>query len=240
MTDNDSHAERLRQRSIELEQNLRAAALHQRLTAANELATYPATVALPIFKRLLAEKDIGLRRLAVIGLGKHRSDETFAALQAILNGGGDPMLVAEAANSLFDFGDVAIPLLKQLFDRSPQAAQWQIRQTIIALLLDTAHYDVLLAVTTAALTDETTVIQELGILAFKQMLQSPCKELALERLVKFAADADWQMRWCAARCFHGCPEPQARQSIARLQQDEDFRVIAAALEGVGVKEREIE
>ena len=231
MTDND--------RSIELEQNLRSAALNQRMSATNELATYPATVALPIFKRLLAEKDVGLRRLAVMGLGKHRSDESFETLKTILSSSGDPIILADAADSIFDFGDIAMPILQQLFDRSPQPSQWQIRQTIIALFLDTEHYDALLAVASAALTDENIVIQELGIRVFKQMLQSPCKELALELLLKFAVDPNWKLRWSAARSLHGCAELQARESISRLQQDEDFRVIAAALEGVGVREREI-
>jgi HEAT repeat protein len=227
-------------RSIELERNLRAAALHQRMAAANELAGYPAISAVPIFKRLLSEQDIGLRRLAVMGLGKHRSDESFVELQTILNSSSDPIIVADAADAIFEFGDVAVPILEQLFDRSTQSSQWQIRQTVIALLLDTDRYDVTLSLLTTALADENMVVRELGILAFKQMLQSPCQKSALTLLTKCAIDPNWQMRWCTARCLHGCPEPQARQTIAQLQQDEDFRVIAAALEGMSVRERSIE
>jgi HEAT repeat protein len=181
-----------------------------------------------------------LRRLAVMGLGKHRSDESFAELQAILNSSGDPIIVADAADALFEYGDVAIPILQQLFDRSTQSAQWQIRQTVISLLLDTDRDDVTLPLLTTALADENMVVRELGILAFKQMLQSPSQAAALAILVKSATDPNWQMRWCTARCLHGCPEPQARQAIAQLQQDEDFRVIAAALEGASVQERSIE
>jgi HEAT repeat protein len=227
-------------RSIELEQNLRAAALHQRMAAANELAGYPATAAMPIFKRLLSEKDVGLRRLAVMGLSKHRSDESFVELQTILNSSGDPIIIADAADALFEFGDVAMPILQQLFDRSTQSAQWQIRQTVISLVLDTDRYDVILPLLTAALADESMVVRELSIIAFQQLLYSPCQAEALALLVKFASDPNWQMRWCAARCLHGSPETQARQAIALLQQDEDFRVIAAALEGVGVRDREVE
>lgn len=227
-------------RSIELEQNLRAAGLYQRWAAVNELTTHPAAVAVPIFKRLLVEKDVGLRRLAVIGLGKHRSDETFEALQSILESGGDPIILAEAANSIFDFGDVAIPILQQLFDRSSQAAQWQIRQTVISLLVETEYYDVLLAVATSALSDETKAIQELGILALKQVLRSPLQESALALLATLADDPDWHIRWCTAISLHDCPEPQARQLIAQLQRDEDFRVVGAALEGVGIEDRDID
>ncbi len=223
--------------SIELERELRAAGLHQRWAAANALATHPAAVAIPIFERLLAEKDIGLRRLATIGLGKHGSEEAFVSLQAILAAGGDPMILAEAANSLFDFGDVAIPILHELFDRS---THWQIRQTVISLLVETDRYEVLLAVATTALTDETKVIRELGILSLKQVLQSPLQASALDLLAKLAEDPDWHIRWCVAIALHNCQEPLAKELLIELQQDENYRVVAAALEGVGIEEREIE
>ena len=98
----------------------------------------------------------------------------------------------------------------------------------------------LLAVATSALSDETRAIQELGVLALKEILRSPLKETALELLVKLAADSDWRIRWCSAISLHGCPEPQARQLIAQLQRDENFRVVGAALEGVGIEERDID
>jgi HEAT repeat protein len=240
MQDKDRFAEGEASPSVEIEHNLRAAGLYQRWTAMNELATYPATVAVPIFKRLLTEKDVGLRRMAIVGLGKHLGDETFEVLQAILESGGDPIILAEAANSIFDFGDVAIPILQQLFDRSSQAAQWQIRQTVISLLVETEYYDVLLAVATSALSDETKAIQELGILALKQVLRSPLQESALELLATLADNPDWHIRWCTAISLHDCPEPQARQLIAQLQRDEDFRVVGAALEGVGIEDRDID
>ncbi len=215
------------QQLAELEQNLRAAGLDRRWTAMNQLATFPSEVTVPIFKRLLAEKDIGLRRLAVIGLGKNHNQETFQALQAIIDEGRDPLIVAEAANSLFEFGDAALPLLQALFVRS---SNWLVRQTVIATILETDRYDVILAVATIALTDETTSIRELGILALKQVLQSSLQASALEILAGLAEAADWQIRWCTAISLHDCPAPQAKQLIRQLQQDEDFRVVAAALE----------
>lgn len=240
MEDKDRFAEGETSPTSEMEQNLRAAGLYQRWTAMNELGTYPATVAVPIFKRLLTEKDVGLRRMAIVGLGKHLNDETFQTLQAIIEGGGDPIILAEAANSIFEFGDVSIPIIQALFDRSSQSAQWQVRQTVISLLVETEHYAVLLAVATTALSDETKAIQELGVLALKQLLRSDLKESAIELLAKLANDPDWQIRWCSAIALHNCPEPQARQLIAQLLQDEHFRVVAAALEGVGIEERDLD
>jgi HEAT repeat protein len=229
MQDEDRSAAINAEQLAEIEQNLRASGLNHRWAAVMQLATVPAEVAVPILKRLLAEKDVGLRRLAVVGLGKHRSEETLQTLQAILAGPGDPMIVAEAANSIFEFGDLAIPLLQDLFSRS---SHWLVRQTIISALVETDRYDVILAVARIALTDETKAIRELGILALKQVLQSPLQASALEILGELAGDPDWQIRWCTAISLHDCPEPQAKELIAQLLQDEDFRVVAAALEGL--------
>ena len=179
MQDEDRSAAINSQQLAELEQDLRAARLDRRWAAMNELGAFPAEVTLPIFKRLLAEKDVGLRRLAVIGLGKNHSEETFKALQAILAEGRDPVIVAEAANSIFEFGDIAIPLLQDLFVRSPN---WLVRQTVISSLLETDRYEVILAVAAIALTDETKAIRELGIVALKQVLQSSLQASALEIL----------------------------------------------------------
>jgi HEAT repeat protein len=219
----------------EIEQNLRASLLNHRWEAMTKLTTYPPEVAIPIFKRLLTEKDVGLRRLGVVGLGKHPNHDSFEALQAILAGGGDTIILAEAANSIFEFGDVAISLLQQLFDRS---SNWLVRQTVISLLVETEEYEVLLAVATAAIADETKAVQELGVLALKQILQSPLQESALEILAKLATDPDWRIRWCTAIALHGCPATPAKLLTAQLQRDEHFRVVGAALEGVGIEERD--
>jgi HEAT repeat protein len=98
--------------------------------------------------------------------------------------------------------------------------------------VETDRYEAILAVATIALTDETKAIRELGILALKQVLQSSLQTAALEMLADLAEDADWQIRWCTAISLHGCPAPQAKQLIAQLLQDGDFRVVAAALEGL--------
>lgn len=227
-------------RASEIEQSLRSAGVYQRWVVMNELATYPATVAVPIFKRLLNEQDVGLRRLAVVGLSKHLTDETFETLIALLQSNGDPIILAEAANAIFDFGDVAIAPLQQLFDRASQPALWQIRQTIMALFVETQRYDILLGLATTALADETPVVQEIAIGAFAQMLQSNLKSAVLDRLIEQASADNWQVRRCVALVLYTCLEPAAKQAIAQLLKDADFRVVAAALEGVGIEEREIE
>ena len=218
------------QETIELERNLRAPGLNHRRIALDKLAKYPSEIAVPILKRLLIEPDVGLRRLAVMGLGNQRSIEAFDALQDILAGNGDSSLLAEAANSIFEFGDTAIPILHQLFNRS---TNWLIRQTIVSLLVETDRFDVLLDIATTALADETQTVREIGVLALGRVLKSPLEAAALALLSQLAIDPDWRMRWRAAIALHDCPAPQARELIVKLQRDEHFRVVAAALEGMG-------
>ena len=223
------------QETIELEQNLRAPGLNHRRIALDKLAKYPPEIAVPILKKLLIEPDIGLRRLAIMGLGNHRSMEAFDALQGVLVGAGDSSIMAEAANSIFEFGDTAIPILQQLFSRS---TNWLVRQTIISLLVETDQYQVLLDTLIIALDDETQTVQEAGVLALGRLLKSPLETEALARLSQLAIDPDWRIRWRTAIALSGSDAPLARQLTARLQQDEHFRVVAAALEGNSVGDRD--
>lgn len=104
------------------------------------------------------------------------------------------------------------------------------RQTIISLLVETNQYKVLLAVAKESLKDKEQAVKEAGILALNRLLQSPLKDQALALLTKLAEDPNWRNRWRAAIALQNCQDPQAKLLIAKLQQDEHYRVVAAALE----------
>lgn len=211
----------------QIELNLRAQALNHRKAALDELAEFPCEVAVPILQKLANEKDVALCRLAVMGLGNHRSEASFLALKEIVEHHQDPNVISEAANSLFEFGDAAIPLLQQLFVRSDN---WLVRQTVICLLMETKEDETLLAVAIESLKDETQSVKEAGIIALGQLLKSSLKNQALAQLTELAQDAYWRNRWQTAIALSGTQDPQAKLLIAKLQQDEHFRVVAAALE----------
>ncbi|MEM9164681.1 MAG: HEAT repeat domain-containing protein [Cyanobacteria bacterium P01_F01_bin.4] len=211
----------------QLEQALRNRALNIRKAALDELATLPAEVAIPILKRLAAEPDFLLRRLAVMGLGNHRVSEAFEALESLLNTEEDSNVLAEAANSLFEFGKPAIPLLKQLFESRPN---WLIRQTILSLLLETTEYATLLNLATQGFDDETQAVKETAILALRHVLSSNYQAEALALLTDLAQSEVWRDRWRAATALTGCQAPQAKQLVQQLQKDENYRVSAAALD----------
>lgn len=215
-------------RLSEIENNLRAPALNVRKNALDELAEIPADIAVPILQKLAREENFALRRLAVMGLGNHRSEASFQALQQTIAEEADGNVIAEAANSIFEFGEPAIPILQQLFEISDN---WLVRQTVISLLVETDRFDVLLSLAIAALKDETQTVREAGILALKKVLSSPLKDEALSVLTIMAQDSYWRNRWRAAIALHGTQDSQAKQLLSQLQRDEHWRVVAAALEG---------
>jgi HEAT repeat protein len=216
------------QNSIEqIEINLRNEALNERKAALDELAGYPPEAAVPILQKLANERDFGLRRLAVMGLGNHKTEASFQTLVNILHQDNDSNVLAEAANSIFDFGDPALPELVKLFEKSDN---WLVRQTVISLLVETEHHDALLSVATDALEDDTETVKEIGILALGQLLKSPLKSQALTLLAELAEDSEWRTRWRTVIALQQTQEPQAKELILKLQRDEHFRVVAAALE----------
>ena len=211
----------------QIEINLRAETLNQRKAALDELAEFPAEIAVPVLQRLVSEKDFGLRRLAVMGFGNYTTETSFQVLKQIIQHEQDPGVLAEAANSVFEFGDRAVPILQQLFEDSQD---WLVRQTVISLLVETKHYQTLLSVVRLALQDETETVKQTGISALGQLLNSSFKGQALELFAKLAQDTDWRSRWRVAYALQNSQDLQARELIAKLQQDENYRVVAAALE----------
>ncbi|MEM6254002.1 MAG: HEAT repeat domain-containing protein [Cyanobacteria bacterium P01_D01_bin.156] len=211
-----------------LETDLRAPALNVRIAALNNLAGQPAIVAVPILQRLSQESSFLLRRLAVMGLGNQAPDTTaLNTLKTFLDAETDSNVMAEVANSLYEFGDLSIPLLEQLYDSNDN---WLVRQTVLSILQETQHYDVLLTVALKALDDPTQTVKETAILSLRQVLTSPLQPKALDALTKLAHSEIWRDRWRAATALTGCNHPQATKLLANLRTDENHYVVAAALD----------
>lgn len=212
----------------QLETDLRAAALNVRIAALNTLAAQPAAVAVPILQSLSKDPSFLLRRLAVMGLGNQAPDAiAFDSLQELIAVETDANVLAEAANSLYDFGDASIPLLVGMFETNDN---WLLRQTVLSILQESNHPDVLLDVSLRALEDPTQTVKETAILSLRQVLMSPLQPQALATLTELAQSTIWRDRWRAATALTGCDHPQAKQLLNQLQQDENHYVVAAALD----------
>ena len=219
----------------QIEINLRNPALNIRKAALDELAGYSPEVAVPILEKLFKEENFGLRRLAVMGLGNHLSDDSFQILQKIVREELDANVLAEAANSLFEFSDRAVPVLRELFEKSDN---WLVRQTVLSIFAESTYYDTSLMLAKAALEDHNEqTLKETGILVLGQLLKSPLKDQALQILTQLADSQNWRIRWRTAIALQHSRDSLAREIVVKLQQDEHYRVVAAALEVISYWEQ---
>ncbi|PSB58794.1 HEAT repeat domain-containing protein [Chamaesiphon polymorphus] len=215
---------------IDLEQidrDLRGRAIDKQKAALDRLAKVPADIAVPLLADILTSSDFMQRRIAVMGLGNHQVEESFQLLANVITNDLDPNVMGEAANAIADFGDRAIPLLVTLFQNTDS---WLVRQSIIPILMDTNCHAELLTISEIAIADETQSVKEVGILALGHLLTSPVGDRALSFLLELCKDPNWRNRWRAAIALQSLQNPATKAAIAQLQQDENFRVVAAALE----------
>jgi HEAT repeat protein len=211
-----------------LEQQLRSYALNERKAALDELAKVPSELALPILQRLAAESDFLYRRFAVMGLGNHPTPESLATLKQLLAEEQDSNVLSEIANSLFEFGDEAILLLPELFERT---TNWLVRQTIIGILVDADRPEVLFNVIQSGLQDADVTTKESAILAIGTLVnQLDWRDRVLPWLLELAVSPQWRNRWRAATTLSICADDRAKAALAKLQTDENHYVVAAALE----------
>ena len=223
MSDNDELPVDLAQ----IDRDLRGRALDKQKAALDRLAQVPSDIAVPLLARLLESGDFMHRRMAVMGLGNHRVEDSFQLLAGVIARDIDPNVMGESANAIVDFGDRAIPLLVDLFKRTDN---WLVRQSIIPLLIDTNSQAELLFTAEIAIADDTQSVKEVGILALGYLLTSPFQARALSLLLALCHDPSWRNRWRATIALQSLQNAATRTAIAQLQQDEHFRVVAAALE----------
>ncbi|MBD2178007.1 HEAT repeat domain-containing protein [Pseudanabaena sp. FACHB-1998] len=193
----------------------------------DELAQIPSAVAVPILQGFFTNSDFLCRRFAVMGLSSHRTDESFQFLQELLERETDDSVLAEIANTLFDFGDRAIALLQTLFERNQN---WLTRQTILSVLVESDREDVLLNVIRLGILDSTLTVKETAILALGRLLDSKYEQETLDILAELSTADFWRDRWCAATILCLSSNPIAKTLLAQLRQDENHQVVAAALE----------
>ncbi len=211
----------------QIDRDLRGRAIDKQKAALDRLAGVSADLAVPLLARLLESSDFMHRRMAVMGLGNHRVEDAFQLLAGVITNDKDPNVMGEAANAIVDFGDRAIPLLVNLFKKTDN---WLVRQSIIPLLIDTNSQAELLTIAEIAIADDTQSVKEVGILALGYLLTSPLQEQALSLLLTLCHDPSWRNRWRATISLQSLQNSATRAAIAQLQQDEHFRVVAAALE----------
>ena len=214
-------------RLAQLEFLFRNGSVYDRKLALDELAQSPSEAVVPILERLATSSDFLCRRFAVMGLGNHRTDQSFQILTNLLEREQDENVLSEIANTLFEFGDRAIPLLQNLFERNHN---WLTRQTILSILMESDREDVLLTVIRQGLLDPTQTVKETAILALGRLLKGVYADEALNLLTELSNAEFWRDRWRAATVLSLSSSPRAKPLLAKLQKDQKHYVVAAALE----------
>lgn len=200
-----------------------------RMKAIVELRHYDPAVVVPLLKRRMYDKQFMLRSFVAMGLGYKRNDEAFEALLEIIKYETDHNVIAEAANSLAKFGPQAIPHLVTIFEQKPH---WLVHLSIFAALEDLDCSEVLLKLCRLGFSGEDLTVKQVAITNLGRLVGTPYAEAALEILLQAAANSNAHIRAAAAKILRHFGGEKAQAVLAELQQDPDYRVVGASLEGL--------
>lgn len=198
-----------------------------RLKAIAALKNYSSDIAVPLLRSQLNDSEFLVRSFVAMGLGKQQTAESFATLIEMIKFDDTPNVRAEAANSLSLFGQISVSHLVTAFY---QDDHWIVRRTILAALVELESPNQLLDVCIQCLKDEDSTVQESGVDALGSLANSSVHLSALSQLLGLVNHDSWRMRQRATYALKRFEDYQAKEALRVLRQDEDHRVIGAALE----------
>ena len=200
-----------------------------RMKAITELRHHEPSMVVPLLKRSIYDKELLIRSFVAMGLGVKRNDEGFEALLNIINHEGDPNVVAEAANSLANFGPQALPHLTALFE---QNSHWLIRQSILPVLDYPESFEALAQLCRLGYQDKDLTVKLAAIANLERLKDTAQAPEALDILLQAATDSDAFIRAKVAQLLMYFDAPQTQAALAELRQDSDYRVVKVFLEAL--------
>lgn len=211
----------------EIEAYLKGTDTQNRLKAITELRNYDADVAVPLLLTQIQEREFIIRSFVAMGLGKKRTEESFAALLQMMKFDQDSNVRAEAANSLSLFGQISASHLVATFYKDEQ---WLVRRSIIAALAELDTPAELFEVCTCAIGGEDPTVQEAAIEALALLADTNQEGNALEQLLLRVEDPSWRIRARVAKSLSQFQGEAVTAALAKLREDEDHRVVGSVLE----------
>ncbi|MEH2302912.1 MAG: HEAT repeat domain-containing protein [Nostoc sp.] len=200
---------------------------HSRLKAIAALNNYESEVAVPLLTSKLRDSEFLVRSFVARGLGKQQSAESFAALMQIMKFDDTPNVRAEAANSLSLFGRVAVSHLVLAFY---QDDHWLVKRSILAAIAEMDCPEELFDICVRGLKDEDFTVQESSVDRLGLLADSSQHTAALSQILTLVNDQSWRMRVRVSYALKRFDQPQAKAALNQLRQDENHRVVGAALE----------
>ncbi|MEM1241086.1 MAG: HEAT repeat domain-containing protein [Cyanobacteria bacterium P01_H01_bin.26] len=200
-----------------------------RMKAITELRHHEPSMVVPLLKRNMYDKELLIRSFVAMGLGAKRNNEGFEALLNIIGHEGDPNVVAEAANSLANFGPQALPHLTALFE---QNSHWLIRQSILPVLDYPESFEALVQLCRLGYQDKDLTVKLAAIANLERLKGTEQASAALNVLLQAATDDNASIRAKAAQLLMHFDTPQTQTALTELRQDTDYRVVKVFLESL--------
>jgi HEAT repeat protein len=201
----------------------------KRMSAITALRSYEEAIAVPLLANQLDDPEFIIRSFAAIGLGHKRTPEGFAVLVNVLEGDRDPNVRSEAANSLSRYGQQALPYLMKAAEVDDH---WLVLLSILPVVAEFDCPNDLYTLCTTTLEHADPVVQCLGLEHLGYLKGSQKHEDALELLLIWAESENWMLRKQVALTLRQFDGLFSQNALLRLRQDEDYRVVAATLEGL--------
>ena len=201
----------------------------ERMKAITELRHYTPSVAVPLLRRRMWDRELIVRSFVAMGLANKQTDEAFEALVNLIEYDSDPNVRAEAANSLAKYGERAFAHLLQLFERDDH---WLVRQSILAAMSETDCPEILLQLCRWGIIGDDPITEQVAIAHLGLLQGTPQAEDALSLLLSLATAEAVEIRAQVARVLGYFEQPEAKAALAKLRHDGDYRVVGATLEAL--------
>jgi HEAT repeat protein len=200
-----------------------------RMRAIVALRNHEPIVVVPLLRQRMYDKELIIRSFVAAGLGYKRTDEGFQSLLDLIENDKDPNVKAEAANSLANYGEKAIPYLVELFERE---SHWLIRQSIFAVINEINSPELIFQLCLCALEGDELVVKLTAITNLGLLKGTIYENEAIEQLFALSTDKTVAIRVQVARTLGVFDDLKAKAALAELRYDSDYRVVGATLEGM--------
>ncbi len=213
----------------QIETNLNSPNIQNRMKAITELRRYEPFLVVPLLKQRMYDQEFVIRSFVAMGLGYKQTEEAFSLLLDLIKHDRDYNVRSEAANSLAKYGEQAIPHLVDLFQ---QDSNWLVRQSIFAAIEASEYPEVFLKLCIWGLKGDNSIVKESAITNLGRLAKTPQSFSALDILLEAANSKESAIRSQVAIVLRNFDDPRAQLTLMKLQQDSDYRVIGAILEGL--------
>ena len=205
----------------EISRRLESDSSKDRMIALANLRNVPAAEAAPLVRKVIDDKNLQIRSMAVFALGLKPDEQAFETLVTLMESDADYGIRADAAGALGYLGDERAfePLVHAFYED----VDWLVRfSAAVSLgnLKDPRAHDALIQ----ALHSPEVILQQAAIAAFGEIGDLT----ALDEILAFAQSEDWLVRQRLAEALGNLPSEKGTSALKYLAKDSHPQVSEAA------------